>query len=248
MIILTSLLDTYTKDNNGKRISKPFGNENEILDTIKLNVKKFDNFLFVNDDSVGVEQSDEYARLVVESFKKTLPFKNYYVLNNRTSNNAKAMVESADFIYIGGGHLPSQNEFFTSINLKQILKKSSAVICGGSAGSMNLADMVYCPPEVEGESLNPNFKRFFKGLGKTNVNILPHYDAFLNYALDGKDYISEIIVPDSYNVKIYAICDGSYIVKKQNEIMLYGEGYLISNGTITRLCEKNKKVLLKEIY
>ena len=34
------------------------------------------------------------------------------------------------------------------------------LIVGGSAESMNCAEIVYCPPEVEGESEDPNFNRY----------------------------------------------------------------------------------------
>ena len=60
----------------------------------------------------------------------------------------------------------------------------NALVVGGSAGSMNCASLVYCPPELEGESEDINFNRYLSGLCLTNINILPHYDVFKNYVLD----------------------------------------------------------------
>lgn len=228
-IVLTSLLDFYYKDESGNKVAHNFGNENGILDTLKRNIKKYDNFLFVGN---GFEDINDYFELAVDSFELTLPFKNYKLLNVHNKFEAKTLIEEADFIFLCGGHLPTQNQFFIDINLKELIEESEGLICGGSAGSMNCADIVYCPPEVEGESLDVNFKRELKGLGLTNINILPHYDVFQSYVLDGKQYISEIIVPDSYGRKIMALDDGSYIVVKEDGVSIYGKHHIIENGVI----------------
>ena len=89
----------------------------------------------------------------------TLPFKNYYFLSPKTKDKAKELVEGADFIFLCGGHLPTQNKFFNDIDLKNLLKNTNALIVGGSAGSMNCADVVYCPPELEEEVLDERFNR-----------------------------------------------------------------------------------------
>jgi dipeptidase E len=247
MIILTSCLDLYDKDENGNRIAHHFGNENGILSLLKNNIKKYDNFLFVasvEDDSIA---TDLYAGVTFESFESTLPFKRYKVLDGRTMHDAKKLVEEADFIFLCGGHLPTQNKFFNHINLRELMQNTNALILGGSAGSMNCADIVYCPPEVEGESLDPNFNRYLKGLGLTNINILPHYDKFNGHVLDGKDYMKDIIYPDSYKKDILLINDGSYIVCDNGEETIYGEAYLLKNGEIIQVCENDKSVeLLKD--
>jgi len=103
---------------------------------------------------------------------------------------------------------------------------------------MNCADIVYCPPEIEGEAVNPTFKRYLKGLGLTKTNILPHYQDFKDYILDGKRYMEEIVLPDSYKTKVIAINDGSYIVIKNGNEKIYGESYIIENGIITPLTNK----------
>ena len=43
-IILTSSLDLYDKDENGNRIAHHFGNQNGILDTLKLILKSMSQF------------------------------------------------------------------------------------------------------------------------------------------------------------------------------------------------------------
>ena len=107
---------------------------------------------------------------------------------------------------------------------------------------MNCADIVYCPPELDGESLDPNFNRYLKGLGFTNINILPHYNKWNGHILDGKDYMKDIVYPDSYKKEIVLINDGTYIVCENGNETIYGEAYLLKDGKITQVCETEKKV------
>lgn len=244
-IFLTSSLDLYYKDQNENKVPKNFGNFNEIYDQLKSSIKKYNNFLFVTSNEHNYAATDIYANVTFESFNLTLPFDNYFILDGRTEDNAKELVETADLIFLCGGHLPHQNDFFNKINLKKLLKNSKGVILAGSAGSMNCANIVYCPLELEGESIDLNFKRSLPGLSLTNINILPHYDIFKEFILDNKRYIEDIIIPDSYLRKIYALNDGSYIIIDNDKINLYGEAYIIENGIITKINENNRVINLQ---
>lgn len=237
-VILTSYLDFYEKDEQGEKKAHNFGNDNGILDCLKANIKKYDNFLFVSSGMEG-EKSEAYYKLACKSFELTLPFKNYNVLNYNTKEQAKELVEKADFIFLCGGHLPTQNKFFNDIGLRALIKNTNALIVGGSAGSMNCADIVYCPPELEEEVVDVNFNRYLKGLGLTNINILPHYEEYKKMVICGKRYIEDIVLPDSYKVPIIALNNGSYIVIQNNKSIIYGESYLIRNGQITQINENN---------
>lgn len=241
--ILTSYLDLYDKDEIGNRIPKNFGNQNHILDNIKKYVKKYDNFLFVASDEYNNESTDLYANATFKSFDLTLPFKNYYILDSRTENRIDELLKSADLIFLCGGHLPTQNTFFNNIKLRDKIKKVHALIIGGSAGAMNLAENVYCIPELEGEALDPNFKKNLKGLALTNINVLPHYDEFINVILDGKRYIEDIVLPDTYERFVYGINNGSYILIDDKNY-LYGEAYILKNGIIEKINEDNQLTII----
>lgn len=245
-VFLTSCLDLYEKDENGNKIPHRFGNFNGILDCLKTSVKKYDNFLFVSNGNDN-ENTEQYFENTCKSFELTLPFKNYNILNYSTCKNAKKLVKQADLIFLCGGHLPTQNKFFNEINLKDLIKNINALIVGGSAGSMNCAEVVYCPPEVEGESLDPNFNRYMKGLGLTDINILPHYDEFKNYVLDNKKYIEEIILPYSNQTPVVALNNGSYIVIEKDKSVIFGESYLIKNNAIKQICKDDEFVDLRDI-
>lgn len=237
--ILTSYIDLYDKDEEGKRIAKNFGNNNKILDNIKKYVKKYDNFLFVASDEFNNEITDIYANVTFESFNMTLPFKNYYILDSRTENIADDLIQKADLIFLCGGHVPTQNAFFNNINLKEKIKNTNALIIGGSAGAMNMADIVYCPPELDGEAIDPNFIKIYKGLGLTNINVFPHYDEIKDDLVDGIHVINEIVIPDSFKYDIYAINNGSYILIDDKNY-LYGEAYLIKNGKVEKINDNDK--------
>lgn len=242
--ILTSYLDLYDKDEEENKISKNFGNKNHILDNIKKYVKKYDNFLFVASNEHNNEQTDIYAKVTFESFEKTLPFKNYIILDSRTENKIDELLRGADLIFLCGGHVPTQNEFFNNINLRKKIKNTDALIIGGSAGAMNMADMVYCPPELDGEAINPNFRKIYKGLGLTNINIFPHYDEIKEDLVDGIHVMNDIVIPDSYEYEIYAINNGSYILIDEKNY-LYGEAYLIKDGIIRKINDNDKIIEIK---
>ncbi len=197
-IFLTASLDTNIKDEDGNKIAKNFGNKNFILDNFKSSIKKYNNFLFITSNPEYYEKTDNYFQVAKESMELTLPFKNYAVLDDRTKKYARTLVENADFIWLSGGHVPTQNEFFKDINLKELLKSSKAVICGISAGSMNCAEIVYSQPEEEGEAIDGNYKRYFSGLGLTKLSILPHWQKVKDEFVDGIS-VKDMAVGDSKN-------------------------------------------------
>lgn len=230
MIILTSVLVPLIENNN--KIEE-LNNVNHILDNIKKYLKKRDNFLFVANNLLDVNSNNEYAEKIFDTFEITLPFKNYYILDTRTLNQIDKLIKNADFIFLCGGHLPTQNEFFNKINLKEKIRNTNALIVGESAGSMNCANIVYIAPEIEGESIDENFKRYNKGLGLTDINILPHYQYYKNILLDGKRFLEDILIPDSYNHEIIGLPDGSYfLIDEDGNEELYGEAYSINKGKI----------------
>ena len=107
-------------------------------------------------------------------------------LCNRTDNrNAKEkseLISEAEVVILAGGHVPTQNIFFQQINLKNELKTSNKIIIDFSAGSMNCSEEVYAQPELQGESLEPNYKRFLKGL--VNRHYLYSYSTRMGLSLN----------------------------------------------------------------
>ncbi|MBQ4558134.1 MAG: Type 1 glutamine amidotransferase-like domain-containing protein [Clostridia bacterium] len=242
-IILTSSLDTYDKLDDDSRLIKPLSNINGIVDVIKKEVKSYNNFLYIASVEDNYEITDFYANIIIESFKKVVPFANYQVLDGRNMNTASDLVQAADFILLAGGHVPTQNDFFKHIDLKTKLKDTNAVICGISAGSMNSAERVYAIPEEEGEAIDPNYNRFIEGLGLTDINVFPHFNDIRYAMLDGQRVVEDIVSPDSYNANIVCLMDGSYILQKGDVKEIFGEAYTFVNGNIVQICENGSSII-----
>lgn len=243
-IFLTSKLDLYDKNGDNIRIPKYFGNKNNILNNLKKYIKKYDNFLYIASDETNIEMTDMYYDANIKSFEITLPFKEYKILDIRTECNAERLINEADFIYLAGGHVPTQNTFFNKIKLKEMINNSNSVILGTSAGSMNCANNVYAMPELEGEAVDPKFSKYLLGLGLTDLNVIPHYNDLIGEELDGKNIMQDIIIPDSYKAKFYALNDGSYFLLNNSRIVLYGEAYRIENGNIYKICNEDEYITI----
>ena len=233
-LILTSRLDTHDTDEYGVRVAHNFGNENGILDVIKSCVSNYGTLLYVASSRDDYEITDMYANLVFESFRMTLPFDNYAILDGRV-DDAKGLVSSADFIILGGGHVPTQNEYFESIGLRDILSGLDTPVLGISAGSMNMAKLVYCPPELPGEALDKNFKLLLQGLGLTSINVFPHYNDMVDFVLDDLRMMEDIVIPHSFMLPVYILSDGDFIVDTGSEITYHGSPKLLQFGTMRDL-------------
>lgn len=246
-IILTSKLALYEKDEFGIRHAQNFGNANGIFDLLKSQISRFKNLLYIASDEENTSMTDEYAYVSFLSFEKTMPFENYDILDIRSEDKAKELIQNADLIYLAGGHVPTQNKFFQKIKLKQLLKKSSAPIIGCSAGSMNSEKSVWCPPELEGESLDPEFQKYYEGLGYTDLKILPHYDTFGDTTLDGKHYINEIVMPDTFVHDVLALNDDSFVVIEGNNTTVFGNAYILRDGKEIKICKTDESIKIKQV-
>ena len=141
-----------------------------------------------------------------------------------------------DVVWLGGGHVPTQNRWFRQIELREAIQRFGGIVIGISAGTMNCAETVYAQPEEPGEAIDPAYRRYLPGLGLTRVNVLPHYQMTRDYWLDGKRLFEDITYPDSFGEGFIALTDGAYILRADGGETVYGEAYRIRNGQIKKLC------------
>ena len=141
-----------------------------------------------------------------------------------------------DFVILGGGHVPTENAFFTYIGLREGFSGFNGIVMGISAGTMNCARIVYAQPEMPGEAKDPDYERFIPGLGLTEYNILPHYNAVKNDIIDGMRLIEDIAFSDSIGHTFFAITDGSYLLQTEEKAEICGEAYMIRDGRIEQIC------------
>lgn len=168
------------------------------------------------------------------------------VWDDRTEDYSQEALNSYDVVFLGGGHVPTQNEFFQRIHLKEKMQNFDGLVIGISAGTMNSAETVYVQPELKGEAVNPDFVRYLPGLGLTGTNILPHYQMVKDSYLDGMRLFEEITYGDSYGKEFLVLVDGSYLVRKNSREFVFGEAYRIRDGKIEQICEENRMIIWKE--
>lgn len=163
-------------------------------------------------------------------------FGDYTILDGSNKERTKELVGTSDLIILAGGHVPTQNRFFTEIRLRELMAYFDGTVLGVSAGSMNSAGVVYAQPEEEGEAADPTFEKFLRGLGLTKTMLIPHYQDTKNNILDGKRLFEDVTYPDSIGREFIAICDGSYLYSDGAVEMICGEAYLIKDGSLVKLC------------
>ena len=243
-LILTSVFTFYAKDENGKRRAQRIDNENGFLDNLQKELKTRKCLVVISGNPKMSHKKNPIIKVKEGFALSDISFDEYIYVNDKNKQNIKEYIAKADCIDLCGGHLPTCNAFINELNLRELIKDFNGVIIGASGGAMNMADPVYCKPEAEGEGVDSNFKRYLEGLGLTDIRIIPHYDFIKDKMLDGKKIVEEIILPDTYQTKLIALCDGSYIIQKENKKLLYGEAYLMENGLIKQICKKDHVVEL----
>lgn len=168
------------------------------------------------------------------------------ICDRRNGKEKADNLRKYDFVILGGGHVPTENAFFKSISLAENFIGFEGLVMGISAGTMNSARIVYAQPEMPGEAANPAYERFIPGLGLTEYNILPHYNAVKNDVIDGQRLIEDITFDDSYGHTFYAITDGSYLLQTEDGAEIRGEAYMIRDGRIEQICSSGSALVLEE--
>ena len=159
------------------------------------------------------------------------------ICDRRNGVEIISQLSQYDMVILGGGHVPTEKAFFDEIGLRNALQNWDGIVMGISAGSMNCADMVYAQPEMPGEAMDPFYQKYIRGLGLTDINVLPHYQAVKDDWVDDLRLMEDITYPDSYGRTFYAIVDGSYVLQTEDRKEIRGEAYRIADGKIQKVCE-----------
>ena len=196
--------------------------------------------LFISSSPDSPEDNDKVSGHMRHTFSLAgIEFSQYLVLDRRNIDSAEKLVRSADLIILAGGHVPTQNRFFQELGLRELLKDFDGVVMGISAGTMNSADVVYAQPERPGEATDPGYQKFLPGLGLTGTMVCPHYQMVKDDVLDGMRLFEDITYADSMGRQFYALPDGSYLYIRDGVQELYGEAYLIENGTFRQISRED---------
>lgn len=238
-VFLTSNLGC-SKKINGIKYPKKMDNTNNFIEVFKDKLDQNRKFIFIASSPDEYERNDNYGISTFESFKLSgFDFQNNIIVDYRYKGNLDEDIKSSDVIFLAGGHTPTEMAYFEEIGLRDILKNYEGVIIGQSAGAINLAETVVCAPEYEGE-IGTDY--VWKGLGKTNINIEPHF------VLDVPEEdlkVREELLKVSIDYPLYAITDGSYIFDDGEDPIIYGESYYINNGNIEPLSKNGETYKIK---
>lgn len=200
---------------------------------------------FPDDDEANDEMQDFFAKTLQ---KADFLFQTFDIWDGRTVDFSEQSLKSYDVIFLGGGHVPTENAFFKKIGLREMLAGFHGIVIGISAGTMNSAEIVYAQPELPGEAVDPEYVRFMPGLGLTKTNILPHYQMVKDNLLDGMRLYEEITYQDSLGQKFLVLPDGSYLLNEFGRETVYGEAYVISDGMLEQICEDGESCIYGYIY
>ncbi|HAB94722.1 MAG TPA: dipeptidase E [Lachnospiraceae bacterium] len=192
---------------------------------------------FPDEYSVNDHMREDFERI----FRETgLSLECMDLCDRRNGKDTVSNLGSYDMVILGGGHVPTEKDFFDEIGLREAFLNGygwDGIVMGISAGSMNCADVVYAQPEMPGEAVDPSYQKFIRGLGLTDVNVLPHYQAVKNDWIDGMRLMEDITYPDSVGRTFYAIVDGSFVLQTEDRKEVRGEAYRIADGKIRQVCE-----------
>lgn len=205
---------------NGTRIPTQLNTENGLLDSLKKHWKDNAKVLIISADADDIETNDSILSIFAASFPMSgLAIDQMCICDKK-----------------------NENKFFKRLRLKERLNDFDGILIGISAGTMNSAEVVYAQPELEGESIDKEYERFLSGLGITKLMILPHYQDLKDDILDGQRLFEDITYPDSHGREFYALEDGSYFVVENKTTTLFGAAYLIKDGNIKQICEKDNMI------
>ena len=165
VIFLTS---SPTGPLDGSRQVDGLDKKNHFVDQLRKYWKEHSRCCIIAASPDAYEQNDEMCDFFRETFlKEHFSIQCFDLIDRRYSDFTKDELQQYDVILLGGGHVPTQNQFFKDIQLREKIKDFDGIIIGISAGSMNSADIVYCQPEEDGEAINPEFQRWISGLNLT---------------------------------------------------------------------------------
>ena len=190
---------------------------------------------FPDEYDLNDRMRDDYEQIVKDT---GLSISCMDICDLRNGKEKAGKLPDYDFVILGGGHVPTENTFFRSIGLAEKFSGFDGIVMGISAGTMNCARIVYAQPELPGEAADPAYKRFIPGLGLTEYNLLPHYNAVKNDVIDGMRLIEDIAFTDSAGHTFYAITDGSYLLQTEDRVEIHGEAYMIRDGQIRQICSE----------
>lgn len=251
-IFLTSSLGGYKKTIKGNEVVREIikcDNSNGFIDRLKYYSPKLKTFVFVASNPDGAEKSDEYSNIITNALNlDDFEIENTIVIDHRFKGDILKTILTADLVFLAGGNVPTQNQYFREIGLKDILQRYEGIVVGQSAGSMNCSEVVYAQPEEDEEFEDECFQKELTGLGLVNFSIMPHMNNANVIENPNNPTVMQMCLQDSYKLPHYGIVDGGFIEVQRNIATAYGRTLLIKNGECIELSGDKESIILKDYY
>lgn len=155
-------------------------------------------------------------------------FEESHLIDYRTSKEeAYRLIQQASAIFLCGGSPVSQQQFLVDYGLSEVLKKSTAVIMGASAGAINMSAEWLCSKNM---GMNVETSTTYPGLGLDNLI----FCSKPNLSMTDTALLKELL-PLSNKRPIYAAVNEGAIRIKGQEKMIIGDVYLIVDEHIQKL-------------
>lgn len=218
---------------------------NGLIERLKERWKTPARCLMIAADPEAFRGNDEMTEFYRQATVHAgLPVAAFDLWDARHPGLSKEQFCAYDVVFLAGGHVPTEWEWFSVISLPELLQGFDGLVIGTSAGSMNAAETVYACPECEEESEDPNYPLFFPGLGLAKCMMVPHYQKVYDTWLDGRRLIDDIVRSHSFGRRFLIIPDGTYVLAEQGRETVYGEAYLMTDGKFSVFCRQGAQKVL----
>lgn len=205
------------------------------------------DIVFVASDPDNHESSQFFAADIASLLEKEgVEISSLSILDNRNKGKAASLFNKCNLVVLAGGHTPTQNKFFSSFPLKMLLSRFKGTLLGISAGSMNSGKDVYFMPEEEGETKSDECNKISKGLGLTNLIIIPHYRPDESDTLDGINLYKDVVYPFFQERAVMCIPDGTYIYNSTEGEVICGECWSIMGGKRNHISNDGEEVFVEK--
>lgn len=195
----------------------------DIAERLREELTVRDSLVFVSAWPSDYERNESDSAGMHGMFAEcNMPFKQYYVIDNRTDSvDAKRQIREASCIFLMGGHAVQQFQLICEKGIFEEIRKSFAVILGVSAGASNMAKRSL---DIW-ESLVP-----YDGLGLADITIKAHITQ------ENQELLQTLLqISVEQNLPICAMEDESAIFVKGNHVTYTGNIHWVNKGKICPL-------------
>lgn len=157
-------------------------------------------------------------------------FDEYHLIDyGKQKEEARKLIRNASTIFLLGGNTVEQSGLLIEYDLSELIKKSSAVVMGTSAGAINMSAKWLCSKYT---GFTGETSSICDGIGLDDFSVLSHFDLENNI-----EEIHGELTSLSEEMNVYASNKDCAVRVKGDKTDILGDVYLISHAKIQKLDE-----------